>query len=86
MNYKILFVPIKVSDRVAFKIGDILKFVADGTIVYGIYLNHYYRNSELGDGMSEGYIVYSVLAFDSGTPNEFYDWEFCNNLTDDKNE
>jgi hypothetical protein len=74
-------------DQQAFKIGDILRFKADGTIVYGIYLNHYFRTTEYGDGhCGDGYNVFNVIAFDTGNPNEYYDWEYEDNLTKQREE
>jgi hypothetical protein len=72
------------SEAQAFKIGDILRFkrTSDGIIVYGIYLNHHFKVTEYGDGhCGDGYMIFSVIAFDTGSPNEFYDWEYEENLT-----
>lgn len=70
-------------DRQEFRIGDILRFNAHGTtIVYGIYLSHHFCKTEYGDGhCSDGYTIFNVIAFDSGNPNEYYDWEYEENLT-----
>lgn len=83
MNFLILFAEKADLDQVAPKIGDILKFKADGVIVYGIYLDHRFSRSDMGDGITNGYTIYSIIAFDSGVPNEYYDWEYESNLTGD---
>jgi hypothetical protein len=38
--------------------------------------------TEYGDGhCNDGYNVFNVIAFDTGTLNKFYDWEYEENLT-----
>jgi len=70
------------SEAQEFRVGDILQFKADGIILYGIYLNHYFMKTEYGDGhCNDGYNVFNVIAFDTGTLDKFYDWEYEENLT-----
>jgi hypothetical protein len=64
-----------------FKIGDVLKFQTSNLVVYGIFLRCYYQTINLGEGTNEGgYYVFSIIPFDTGRPENFYESEFLHNL------
>ena len=66
----------------SFSIGDILKFKTDNIFVYGIYLDHEYRQTVYADSYGQsGYIMFKVLSFDKNTVETFYENEFIENLT-----
>lgn len=74
-------------DPQGFKIGDILKFKADGCIFYGLYLKHYMGRSDYGNGHIDlTYNVITIICFNTGTENNFYDWECEENLTKQREE
>jgi hypothetical protein len=70
------------------KVGDVIKFQVypDNTIVYGVYINHYYDFRNHGEDMCEDdsdmYAVFHVLPLGAHKLNTYYDWEFVENLTD----
>lgn len=65
-----------------FRIGDILKFQTSNLLVFGIYLHSFYQPTNCGEGMSEGgYYVFSIIPFDTGIPENFYESEYLHNLT-----
>jgi len=50
-------------------------------VVYGIFLRGYYQTINLGEGTNEGgYYVFSIIPFDTGRPENFYESEFLHNL------
>lgn len=86
MSFLILFVAKAALVAQDLKTGDILRFLADGIVVYCVYIEQYSKQRSYGDGHCEDfYTVYKVLPFNSNYPTEYYDWEFQENLTGIKN-
>lgn len=66
----------------SFTKGDILKFKTDNIIIYGLYIEHEYRQTVYADSYGQsGYIVFKILTFDKNSIETFYENEFIENLT-----
>lgn len=65
-----------------FRTGDILEFHVNNMVIFGIYLRCFYQPTNCGEGMAEsGYYIFTIIPFDTGTPENFYESEFIRNLT-----
>jgi hypothetical protein len=83
---KLVEVPVDLAQR-DIKIGDLLKFQVfpDNKIVYGVYLSHHYDFRNHGEDQCQDeddmYAVFHVIPFGTDRTNNFYDWEYIENLT-----
>jgi len=79
-------VPVDLAQR-DIRIGDLLKFqiFPDNAIVYGVYLSHHYDFRNHGEDQCQDeddmYAVFHVIPFGTDRANNFYDWEYIENLT-----
>ena len=81
---KLIEVPVGLAQR-DIRIGDLLKFQVfpDNSIVYGVYLSHHFDFRNHGEDQCEDdmYAVFHVIPFGTDRTNNFYDWEYIENLT-----